>query len=343
MILILAAMRTKLLLGLGAVLIAGSMSAKDDPELQTRGHALIERGVKVSNLLDPAVGPIVMKAGSSGGNDEPRVFTYSRSGSKFRIEVGNGGDFLVGDATSYWSDPASKLQFDLLGSAMRIVNYESFLTPALKETVKAIREKKVNGVPVQCVTTESKEVREREVCLDPQTGVPVEMKIITFSAYPLGGPPPRDWNRFDENVIDFKEYESYNGVLYPRLVELKYNGQVWQRRRIDTVTTLGDGDSSKFTPETNFQKWDWCQDMRGPLPKPAIIIRDESVNSAKNVTVRLVISEEGMVVGSEVISEMRKGDGEKLIESLSRQKFTPGMCDGRPVKGNFVFNWKGLP
>lgn len=320
------------------------LTAKENPKLQAQGRALIEGAIKTSNLLDPSVGPIVLRGSSNGEAVEYRIAFYW-SAPNFRAEDAGSseGEFLVGNANTVWQKRRPTLPYDLHSVAWRIADFTAGMRHALTEKVVRIRDRKIKGVLLKCVMTEGKDVRERELCFDPGGGVLISMIIRTEMAYPFGGPPPHDWQRFFETTVNYKEYESYKGVFYPKVVETVHENGVPSVRRISSVERLSGLSESMFSPEADALTWEWCADMDSAAPQGLMMIKsDDPIAGVKKASVRVVITEEGKLTDWVIVSEQRPKDGAKVLAYIASQKFTPAKCGDHAIRSWFVFDWKGF-
>ena len=80
--------------------------------------------------------------------------------------------------------------------------------------------------------------------------------------------------------------------------------------------------------------------MGGGVSAPRVVVQvdpefSEEARKAKfsgDVTVRLVVDENGNPTHVSVVQDVGMGLGEKAVEAVRQYKFKPAMKDGKPVK-----------
>lgn len=314
--------------------------ATNERDVQARGRALIERGIQVSSLLEASV-PQYVANGSTASTAGEDSFRFYWSAQNFRSEAVSGDEYLVGNATTIWEKKKTSLPFDLWAATMQTVNFVAPLRQALREDVSRVREKKDHGAVLQCVTSKSKEVRERETCFDAKTGVLVSMKTYRDIPNPIGGPLPRQVPRWMEATARYEKYQSFHGVLYPQSVEVSSEGEVTSRRHL-VLSDLNVGSADLFVPMKETESWDWCPGMVLPLLISDVFYSSDPAMDIKKTMIKLVIGEDGRLFSGTVLSEQKKGDGDKLLAHYSRVKFAPARCGDKFIRGRIVLTLNGF-
>jgi hypothetical protein len=317
-----------------------SAQAATDHDTEARGRALLERGIQVSSLLEASVPPFAADGSISSKAGED-AFRFYWSGQSFRSEAVSGNEYMVGNATTIWEKKKTSLPFDLWTATMQTINFVAPLRHALQEEVSRVHEKKDHGAALECVTTKSKEVRERESCFDANTGVLVSMKTYRDVPNPIGGPMPRQVPRWMEVTTRYEEFQSFHGVLYPQRVEVRFEGEVISRRHL-VVSDLKDERTDLFIPMQEAEPWDWCPVMVAPSLTSDVFYLNDPAMDIKKTMIKLVIGEDGRLVSGLVISEQKKGDGDKLLAHYARVKFAPARCGDKFLRGRILMVLSGF-
>lgn len=193
-------------------------------------------------------------------------------------------------------------------------------------TADPVARRRVRGAERTCVKVRSNDSSWRQWCFDPGSGDVVREDAETVADRGI--------------VVDYDDWREAEGKRFPA----KISYSVEKHKRIElSVTEFSKApeiDPARFEPPQGAEEDPVCDALQPPQAPPGA--ESEAPRSSDGRTLRGVatleffVAADGSVRRIQIASSTSPQFGRAFAEQLSRMKFTPALCDGRPVQMYFT-------
>lgn len=185
---------------------------------------------------------------------------------------------------------------------------------------KKVKSKVENGIEIDCLRSEGKNIETREICVNPASH-----EIL------------RDESTLSEDekrIERYSDYSDFQTYRYPRKFELLSNS-----RKIITATvtglTLSAFDQALLVPPQRSIERRYCKDMTAPVRiKGKIPEYPSSVNQTRidtDNTVIFTIETDGSVSNVHLLRSSTQAMDNAMVETVKTWRYKPAMCGAEPV------------
>jgi len=231
----------------------------------------------------------------------------------------------VANVDRVWASPARDLVSIRLGDFRAALDYYDLLREMSHRKPVAGRSAEIGKQPVDCVTVETGDLGDCELCAEPDSGLP---RILTCTG----------------RTVALSGYERLDDRFFPgSLVVLEYGKPVVEARIAGLVLNRA-RDASLFTRPPDTEEWPWCAEAEPPKlfqtpPRdPLASFRGDPGDSV--VTVHVVIDARGRIVQPTILSSHHPELEEAILRFLDGYRFIPSRCGKTkiPRESYFVFD-----
>jgi TonB family protein len=187
------------------------------------------------------------------------------------------------------------------------------LAPRSDETIKKVKDRKVNGTKVKCAEIADQEKHTREVCVDSATGTVVRQ----------------------ESLLD-REVMPVGTKFFPRFLSYVQDGKPLAEVQVTELKTTQQFPSSAFAPPAGSLSRPGCMN-----PSPARLVHkvrprypeEERQSRAEGtVAVYALIGADGQPRDFRIVSGATPGLNAAGLEGVQQWLYKPATCNGTPVE-----------
>lgn len=300
----------------------------EKPDVQT-GKDMIERAVAKTNIL--ALSAFEMKAAvhiHEQGKDVNGTYRLAWNGpDRWREEVNLPGyeEVSVGGKGIVWQKQSATLSSELAYYVRSALGFGSSPTASLTagarsdETIKGVRERRLNGSEAWCWEVVDSRKATREVCIDEATEVVIR-------------PDP----------LKDTDFVNVGSKRYPNSVRWKGDGDSGDHMEIQIQTT---NTNPTFAPGT-FDRPSGVTSRPGCLDfEPIRLVTKVPANYPENerrtriegrVALAVLVGADGIPKGVELLSAPSRGLAQSSADAIQHWRYDPATCRGIPVEQRIV-------
>jgi TonB family protein len=247
---------------------------------------------------------------------------FSKTQWRRETEVGDFRRIEIGMDRKRWQLDSSTAAPDHIGEITHLFDFGSF-----PGKWKPAKDREINGVSAACIEQKS-DFGSSALCFTKANGT----IIAEVRSWQLS-------NRVGKQVCSYADYEKYGDHIFPKSYECDEDERPILKVRILELTAAPASDSSLFAPPKGAKESVNCLTPIQPpivLSAPNLPPPTQSFKGTIVVLVNTVVSTDGRIHDTKVISEPRPPFDETAIAEVRQWRFAPGTCDGKPVESEVV-------
>jgi hypothetical protein len=246
-----------------------------------------------------------------------------QSPTQWREEVGFPGFRQVrvasgGKIWTYRSTPYEPLRVYQLSQVM---DFRALWILRTGQVVTALREKKHNGISVQCVEVRGEVGPWRDLCSDSMTALPAWVEPGSRTALTLPS-------------AEYSDYKSWGKEQFPRSIRAYEHAHLILAVRLD-VEPVSAADQSQFAPPPQATEWDWCDNAEPSQPistvPPHYPDAERFGHREGLVSVYAIIHTDGTLGDLAVVRSAGPDFDGATLASVRQWHLRPAMCGSKPI------------
>lgn len=291
-------------------------------------NAILERVRTLEDVKSEGSGPFVLRARLQWTDGKSKVEgAYSltwleRNRWHEELQLGQFSRVRDGSDGGYWETRSWDYEPRAIFDLDQLLGVAALAKLGPKESARKVHGRKIAGADLSCVEIRFKDLRRRELCVDPATGLLVHAEV------PDVGIP--------EASLDYADPFIAGEKRFPSRMTLQRAGESAAGVTVESMGVPSGGTSLPAADPSRSEFWETCEDAIPPeLAKfghPVYPQASKARHESGNVTLYARIEADGTVDHLKVLSAPSPDLGNAASIAVAAWKYKPRMCGDTPQR-----------